>query len=131
MAFIRTKKLKDGGNSYRVFHNVDGSDKLIATMSNKRAAERLADHVTTLAKNLANVPVETLEWVNSLDDKTHAKLAALGLVETRKKARTLGELLEAFRDRRDVIDKSKEIWDSVTANILEFFPAEKPISEIT
>ena len=131
MAFIRTKKLKDGGNSYRVFHSVDGSDKLISTMTNKRAAERLADHVTTLAKNLANVPVETLEWVDSLDDKTHAKLAGMGLVEARKKARTLGELLEVFRKRGDVVEESKEVWDKVAKNLLAFFTGEKTLETFT
>ena len=131
MAFIRTKKLKDGSNSYRVFQSVEGSDKLIATMSNRRSAERLADHVDTLAKNLANIPAETLEWLEGLDDKTHAKLATMGLVESRKEVHTLGDLLEAFRKRGDVTEESKIAWDKVARNLADFFGKDKPIEAIT
>jgi integrase len=106
----------------------------------QRAAESVKVHVERLVNaKVTGYPVEdeTARWLASLDDKLSGRLARLGLTNRREshKASTISTL-KAFTDkwigdRYDVKEGTRTVYGHAQRNLLDFFKAEKPLSDIT
>lgn len=74
---------------------------------------------------------QTSEWLASLDDGLHEKLAAIGLVKPRQ-ARSLKAWLGAFLDSRsDLKPESKRKLKQTRQKLLAFFGEDKPLHLIS
>ncbi len=77
---------------------------------------------------------ETADWVGKLDCKLYDKLAAVGLLPTRKRADSAS--LEVFLDayiasRIDVKGATRIVYDQTRKYLLGYFPAKTPLANIT
>ncbi len=74
---------------------------------------------------------ETSDWVRSLGDELHSKIARVGLVQPRE-AHTLGEWLKRFMDaRQDLKPSSKRKLEQTRSKLIGFFGEELSLAEIT
>jgi len=86
-----------------------------------------------LAGRFSGIDTETAQWVGSLPDDMHARLAAFELVEPRAATRTvtLGELLTRYSDSRTDIKPGTAIGHGqAIRTLLAYFGPDKPIKEI-
>jgi hypothetical protein len=76
---------------------------------------------------------EVSRWVASLEDKTHAKLAAAGLVKPRQMvSATLAKFLDGYIDGRTDIKRNTLIQLRQARNkLVSFFGAEKRLADIS
>lgn len=74
---------------------------------------------------------ETSRWLAGLEDATHDRLAAAGLVTTRQSLR-LGAFIGSYISGRcDVKPATAIVLGHTRRNLIEFFGADKPMREIT
>ena len=74
---------------------------------------------------------DTARWVAGLDEPTHGKLAAVGLVG-RRDAHRLGPWLDAYiAGRTDVKPGTATVLGMTRRNLVKFFGADKPLRAIT
>lgn len=129
----------DPGGTRRIqFFNVHGERKAIRLGKvSQRAAEAVRNHVEHLVGSLTTrsaPPAESSAWVASLDDKTHAKLARVGLVAARVKAEsvTLGAFLKDYIGSRTDSKASTHLVYGHTRRCLEdYFTVDAPLNSIT
>lgn len=77
---------------------------------------------------------ETIRWVAALDDKTHARLAAVGLVPARLPigATTLGLFTKSYIDGRSDVKPNTVIgMNAARRNLIAFFGESKRLADIT
>jgi len=126
----------DGNGRKRIqFVAGDGSRKAIRLGKvSQRQAETFAGYVEKLmAEKItgAAVDAEVSRWVAGLDDDTHGKLAAVGLVKSRELTQ-LGPWLERYIDSRtDLKSKSRTMLHYTRRALLEQFPATSGLRAIT
>ena len=74
---------------------------------------------------------ETARWVAALDDASHGKLAAVGLVPSRERsATTLGAFLTDFFDSVQVKASTATTYEQTRRVLVEHFAAATPLAEI-
>ena len=76
----------------------------------------------------------TAEWVTSLPDTIHARLQRTGLVRSREEVHSpaLGSWLDTYIDgRTDVKERTRINFLQARNQLLEYFPADKPLDRIT
>jgi len=103
----------------------------------QRQAEAFKFRVEQLiAAQRSAVPVdaETSAWLAKLDDEMANRLAAVGLIPSRKKKgqANLGPFLDGYMKRRtDVKPATKEVWRQVMLNLKNFFGVDRALESIT
>lgn len=102
-----------------------------------KVAQTIRVHVEALlASRITAQPVErqTALWLAEIGESLYAKLANLGLVDSRQKAPevlTLGQLLDSYlEERRDIKPGTRFNLDLARRNLLGFFGEGKPITEV-
>ena len=123
-------------NNYAVRVQVDGKEVRFRGFTNKQVAVRLGDKLECLkaAKKTGGISPDLEIWVSELEKNSpelYDKIAGVGLVKEREKPKTLRELLEVHRQRADVIEASREVWDKAAKNLCDFFGEKKHITDIT
>lgn len=104
---------------------------------NRRQAELIKTRIELLiaARIAGTAPDdETSRWVANCDDKLHAKLKKHGLVARRKTVDsvTLADFLDGYIvGRTDIKPNTREHLQRARRNLVDFFGANKPLSEIT
>lgn len=73
----------------------------------------------------------TLEWLVELDEAIYKRLAAVGLVEHRRQARTLDELLNVHLASLDVKEQSKSTFSHTARNLRDFFKPQRDFRSIS
>ena len=114
----------------------NGEDIRFRAFTNEREAERFQNKLIDLrtAAKTGVTGEELQVWLSRLEREHPAiydRLAAVGLVSERVKRHTVAELLEEHRKRGGVVPESKEVWDKVAKNLLDFFGMERTIDTIT
>jgi integrase len=106
----------------------------------QRTAEGVKLHLERLAvakKTGMPIHVDTVNWLSSIDDELHARIAANGLTERRlsptKDVLVLGKMVDAYIGRRESDMKAWSITTLKQARdkLVKFYGADKPVSEIT
>jgi len=106
----------------------------------QRTADGVKLHVERLVgakKTGMPIHVDTLNWLASIGDDLHARIARSGLTNPRQTAATgtltLGNMVDAYIDRRRADMKPWSITTLKQARdkLLGFFRSGKPVSEIT
>ncbi len=117
------------------FSDANGDRKTIRLGKvNQRTAEAIKLRVENLASAAISghaVDDETARWVADLDEVMVDKLAAVGLVARRQRAR-----LEAFLDayiatRCDTKASTQTVYGHTRRNLIEYFGADRPLRNIT
>lgn len=74
-----------------------------------------------------------IRWLESIDDRIHARVVRLGLTEPRKpaEAQRLGALLDRFEAALVVKPGTKATYRQTVESILSHFSATKPLRDIT
>ncbi len=124
-----------GGRKRILFTGADGIRKAIRLgKMPQKATESIRYRVEQLnAAAIARQPVDddTARWVADLESVLADKLAAVGLIPKRHKAK-LQDFIESYvTSRADVKPATKEIWGQGKRGLIEFFGANKPVREIT
>lgn len=100
----------------------------------KRYAESVRVRVETiLGAQLRSEPIdrETSEWLGSIDDWLHGKLAAVGLTKGRQ-CRTLGEWMEMFMESRAGLKpESKRKLEQTRTKLESFFGKDRLLQQIS
>ncbi len=104
------------------------------------AAEKIKGRIEKLnsaSRADAAVDDSTAEWVGSLTDRMHAKLAKVGLVTERAKrsrieSATLATFIDGFIDERtDVKDATRTVYGHTRRCLVKFFGADRPLASLT
>ncbi len=117
-----------------------GSDRKRRSVRLGRVTAKMADSIRTRIELLdacnrtGQVPApELLEWIAKIDDRFHARLAAVGVVASRAKRikQALGPFLDSYvRSRIDVGHATTTVWGQVVRNLKGFFGAERDLTTI-
>jgi len=124
-----------GGRKAIQFKGPDGKRRTIRL---GKTSQRLAESVKTHIEQLVSAaitgqapPDETARWLTRLDGTMVDKLARVGLIPRRGTTR-LGPFLDEYFDKRtDVKPLTKTVWNYARWNLIEFFGADRLITEIT
>ncbi len=74
---------------------------------------------------------ETSEWLRELDDALHDRLAAVGLVQPRRRI-ALGPFIDEYiAARTDVKATTATVYRRARKHLLHYFGADKPLEDIT
>lgn len=128
------------GNGRRILQFVAGDGKrrsIRLGKVSKRVAEEIRVKVEALnAAAIAGMSwdAETAKWVAGLPPLLADKLAAVGLIPKRQSSNSarLGEFLASYIARRtDIKPNTRRNLDACKARLVEFFKADKALSEIT
>lgn len=110
----------------------------IGTKSEKLAqAARIKIEAIIATRRLAQpIDPETALWVSNLSSKMRERLENIGLLssapENKPKIVTLGEMLDAYFDRRtDVKPGTTTNWSHTRRNLLEHFGRDKRLTDLT
>src|SRR5262249_52478492 len=132
--------LSSAPNGRRTIQFVAGDGKRRTIRLGKvpmKVAETIRTHVAHLAVgHWAETPVggEAARWLAEIDDTLREKLAAVGLVSSRKKAGKLFlvEFIKSYvATRSDVKPATKEVWRQGELGLVNFFGANRSLSSIT
>jgi integrase len=93
-------------------------------------------HVESLAsanRSCSAIPDATASWLGEIDDKLHAKLAAVGLVAPREAVEdvTIGGLVKRFQDSAVVGPATVAAYRQGTKSIEAFFGKDRSIAKLT
>src|SRR5207249_4694121 len=105
----------------------------------QRQAESVRVHIEHLISariTRGSVPDETASWLAGIEVKMRRKLTRAGLIQDRAVAAVEAPMLAAFIDayiaeRIDVKPGTKEIYQQIRRNLVEFFGEGKRLSDIT
>jgi len=131
--------VNDPGGFKRIsFVNPSGDHKAIRLGKvSQRSAEGVKYRVEQLLECLnLKRPMEPdlAQWVTDLEPRMAKKLANVGLIPKPevKAAGTLGPFIQSYvKGRVDVKPATKEVWRQGEKGLLEFFGADKPLSDVT
>ena len=130
--------IADDGGLYRIiFSAPDGTRKAIRIgRVTKRAAEdfraRLESVIAGRATGYADP--RDAQWLAALDDRTHAKLVAVGLATPRQAvgATTLKPFIDGYMDgRTDVKESTRICMGQARRRLVEFFGVSRALASIT
>ena len=115
-----------------------GKDRKRRTIRLGKCSQRQADAVKVQIERLVHagltgypVDPETSRWLAQIDQQLADRLAKAGLIPQRM-ATTLQGFLDAYIElRSDVKDGTKMLYGQTRRNLLEFFPADKPLASFT
>ncbi|MEP3482380.1 MAG: site-specific integrase [Fuerstiella sp.] len=135
---------KSTGGRYVQFRDIDGGRRTVRLgKCDKRTASATKTQIEFLvsAKHQgAAVPIQTAEWLATLDILLVKRLAAVGLVdppadptsERTEVTTSLQQLITAYVKRRtDVADSTRTKWQGSESHLLKFFGQDKDITTIT
>lgn len=128
---------KDKGGRKRIlFVAEDGSRKTIRLgKCSLRQAEHFKIRLEALiAGRFSGIDAETARWIADLPDDIHAKLANVGLLQSRAPLPNLrlGQFLDEYaKGRCDVKASTQLVYGRTCKHLLEFFGAEKAMGEIS
>ena len=98
--------------------------------------EKVENLISAKIQN-TSIDAETARWVAGLHDDIHSKLAATGLVAARtgrsaSMSMKLGQFLDQYcQGRTDVKEGTQLVYERTKKHLIEFFGADKFLSEIT
>ncbi|MEZ6140844.1 MAG: site-specific integrase [Zavarzinella sp.] len=119
------------------FFTGDGTRKTIylgkVTIKDAQGIQRHVEEILSSGASGQPMAMDTANWLARIDQKWHAKLAGVGLVEP-KEVRTmqLGDFLKEFiLSRPDVKPATLEVWQQPCRNLIEYFGADKQLRKVT
>jgi len=121
------------GRKRLLFVAEDGARKTIRlgkTSLKQAEAFRVKLEALIAGRLTRTIDAETVRWIADLCDETHAKLAAVGLVEQRT-ITTLGAFLDGYLESRaDLKPNSIIVYGHTRRTLIKFFGCEKPLRQI-
>jgi site-specific recombinase XerD len=81
--------------------------------------------------NAQPIPRDTAAWLSIIQAVLKDRLAAVGLIESAKRATLADFLREYILNRPDVKSSTLEVWQQPYRNLTEFFGDDKPLRSIT
>jgi hypothetical protein len=121
-----------------LFFNPYGDRKTIrlgkASMHDARTVVTQVEWLVSAKMNGTTPEPATLQWLSSISDDLHSKLAKQGLVQPRVKVEqaTLGPFLESYiAGRSDVKESTATVYGHTKRCLIEYFGADKFLNEIT
>lgn len=123
----------DGDCARIQFVTPDGRKTVRLGVVSERTAERVKAHIEDIAdaKRFAlQLDTATTAWLAEIDDEFHSRLAAVGLVQARRRA-TLKDFLTAYiAGREDVSILTRRNMDMESGWLLKHF-GDRPLIDIT
>jgi integrase len=123
-------------NGRRVVQIVGGDGRRRSVRLGKvsqREAETVRLHIERLdaaARTGHTPPAETAEWVRTLDERLHRRIAAVGLLP-RRDASALASFIDAWINSRvDVKPATRTLWRQARDNLVDCFGADKLLREL-
>lgn len=117
------------------FHLGDGKRRSLRLgQVSRRDAESVRLRVHELVSaHLLGQPLEpdTIAWVKRLSDDMHAKLEAVGLVKPREAAKLLPFVDAYIKQRADVKQSTRLVYQQTRRYLGEHFPADKLLRDVT
>lgn len=137
MASLHKTKNSKRGSTWRVSFYRDGRrDYLRLGAMSRRNAEEFVSNLNKLLDCVAAGADPTpalIEWSNKIDTKLRDRLTEKGLLAAQAGAKTLGEFLDEFIDRKRPVKKAATliVYGNVRRNLVAYFGREKSLVGIT
>lgn len=126
----------DGNGRKRIqFFGADGVRRALrlgkATMRQAEAFKVRLEHLVSAAITGGALDDETSRWLAALDDKIHAKLAAVKLIQGRERtAQTLKAFLDSFFASLEVKESTVLMYANTQRCLLKHFGESRPLRSI-
>lgn len=97
--------------------------------------KRHVEHLIAAAKHNEPPSSSTMQWLGSLTDRDHAKLANAAFVQSResraREDKRLGEWLDEYiAERQDVKASTTETYEKAKDSLLAYFESSKPLRSL-
>lgn len=129
-------KLKNG--SWRVQYLDSGKRKLTITLGKlprkaARNAHRMIDELILFQKSATRPTSDVAEWLDTIDDTLHSRLAAAGLADPRTEPAdsTLGGIFDAFNLEHDSKATTQTRVEQAQTRMIEHFGEDRELDTIT
>lgn len=128
---------KGGERKRIIFRDAKGQQQSLrlGKCSERAASSTLAGFERVLEAHRLGTTIhpDGVRWLESIDDRLHARVARLGLVEPRKGAAvvTLGELLDRFNESAVVKPVTLAAYRQAVGSLRAHFGEETPLHELT
>jgi Integrase len=133
MASLHKQKTPTG-EAWRIQFSLNDERKSIFIgKSNKKTAETICSRVETIDScNKAGIqyPSDVAQWLGTISDDLHEKLATVGLVRPRESAQLKPFIDRYVAGRNDVKPATKEVWRQGISGLVEFFGETKRLQDI-
>jgi integrase len=136
MASLHKTKNSKSGSTWRVSFYRDGKrDYLRLGAMSRRNAEDFVSNLKKLLDCLAagtELTPALIEWSNKIDSKLRDRLTEKGLLAAQAGAKTLGEFLDEFIDRKRPVKKAATliVYGNVRRNLVAYFGRDKSLVNI-
>lgn len=126
---------KKNGRRTIQFKDTDGSRKSIRLgKCDQKSAQAIRTQIEHLAASKANgtaIPLQTTEWLKTIDEGLRSRIAGTGLIEARRSA-VLGEYLSAYiAQRLDAKPRTIRKWLTTRRLLNEFLGASRDMRTIS
>ena len=126
---------KKSGRRTIQFKDIDGSRKSIRLgKCDKKSAQAIRTQIEHLASAKANgtaMPLQTSEWLKTIDETLRTRIGKTGLTESRKSA-ILDEYLEGYIQQRvDAKPLTVKKWLTTRKLLISFLGASRNIRKVT
>ena len=117
------------------FKDTDGSRKSIrlgkCDQKTAQAIRTQIEHLSAAKGNGTAIPLQTTEWLRTIDEALRGRIAATGLIDQRKSA-NLGEYLANYIERRvDAKPRTVKKWNTTRRMLMDHLGADRDIRTVS
>ena len=126
---------KKNGRRTIQFKDTDGSRKSIrlgkCDQKTAQAIRTQIEHLAAAKGNGTAIPLQTTEWLRTIDEDLRGRIAATGLIESRKSA-NLGDYIASYIERRvDAKFRTVRKWNTTRRMLMEHLGAGRDIRTVS
>ena len=99
---------------------------LYLSTADKKAAQTICNMVERLVEQKQTGQPDRLlsNWLKDIPDDLRQRLERAGLVEPKPKPKTIQDIIDRFKDRKDVEPATLLTYDKISSNLTEFFGSD-------
>ena len=99
---------------------------LYLSTADKKAAQTICNMVERLVEQKQTGQPDRLlsNWLKDIPDDLRQRLERAGLVEPKPKPKTIRDIIDRFKDRKDVEPATLLTYDKISSNLTEFFGSD-------
>ncbi len=117
-------KIKKSTGKYRIRFTLDGREKeMLLPTADKRKAETICGMVDRIIEQKQTGQPDRLlsNWLKDIPDDLRQRLERAGLVEPKPKPKTIQDIIDRFKDRKDVEQATLLTYVKISNNLTAFF----------
>ena len=112
---------------YRIRFTLDGKEReMQLSTADEKTAQTICNMVERLVEQKQTGEPNRLlsNWLKDIPDDLRQRLERAGLVEPKPKPKTIRDIIDRFKDRKDVEPATLLTYDKISSNLTEFFGSD-------